>query len=92
MEQNYEYKQINAKIGKIRMRQALTLKNTGCFVLCGPLIVPCLISNPSIATASVLGFDIFVTTYYGIRSYMYQKEIENLREGKTKIKQKQYSR
>lgn len=91
MNNNYEYKKLNSQIGEIRMRQAFTLKNTGCFVLCGSFIGTCLINNPSIATASVLGIDLSIATYYGVRSYLYQRKIHNLNNELDKVKKKTYS-
>lgn len=90
MNNNYEYQKLNSQIGEIRMRRAFALKNTGCFVLCGSFIGTCLINNPSIPAASVLGIDLSVATYYGIRSYLYQRKINNLKEELKKVKKKDY--
>lgn len=91
MKNNYEYKEINTQIGKIRMRQALALKNTGCFVLCGTFIGACFVDNPTTATAFILGADFLTASYYGVKSYLYQRQINILNEEKEKIKRKIYS-
>lgn len=91
MNNNYEYAKVKSQIGTIRIRQAHALKNAGCFVLCGSFIGTCFVQNPSIATSCVLGADLFLVTYYGIRSYMYQRKINHLNEESNKIKCKLYT-
>ena len=91
MKNNYKYKEINTQIGKIRMRQALALKNTGCFILCGTFIGTCLVDNPSTTTTFILGVDIITASYYGVKTYLYQRQINSLNEAKEKIKKKIYS-
>ena len=91
MENNYDYVKIKSQIGEIRMRKAFAIKNAGCFVLCGSLIGTCLVHNPSVATSSVLGVDLLLATYYGVRSYLYQRKINYLYEESNKIKYKKYT-
>jgi len=88
MDNNYEYTKINTKIGEIKLRKAFALKNTGCFTLCGTFIGTCLINNPTLPTAIVLGADVLLTTYYGIKICIYQRKINDLNEEKNKIKSK----
>lgn len=92
MVNNYEYAKIESQIGEIRIRKAFALKNAGCFVLCGSFIGTCLVQNPSVATSCVLGADLLLTTYYGIRTYIYQRKINHLNEESNKIKCKLYTK
>lgn len=91
MANNYEYAKIKSQIGEIRIRKAFALKNAGCFALCGSFIGSCFIQNPSVATSSILGIDVLFATYYGVRTYMYQRKINKLNEESNKIKCKLYT-
>ena len=88
---NYRlYARIDTVIGEVRINRACAIKNAICYTICGGLIGAYTIYNPSSSLYMILGGDFIVTTIYGVKSYLYTKDLTYLNKEKAKIKEKSY--